>query len=760
MGYFLKILRYIQLTLKIKRKCKDENVDPKKLKKIKWGKAKKLRKNNKLRKILKLILKRKIIIWSLVGTVVLSAIYVFAYYALNGITKEQMTTVAAYNLAAENNEVGEYTIFSGEAICDLEGNGGLAIPADILNKYNVKCNGTFALSITYRSYEVYGFTEDIDKKTIIANEETDRGLTVVEDTESAGSTESIESTESTSDDSNEPTDVVVSTEGLDANLHYASNIASFASCLHAEELPLTSNDTDYELVFHTGDEKILERGTYLTGYNWIITRVSIIDIEKQREWKLKQISKNAGLVDGGDINAGDTTLNPQSRWLKNWYHFISDIEAGCEAVNADVCKPYGIMGTFFREAYGYVSADLNSDTWSYEADLTSIDSGVDKATGVVSGGTAWGWGQFTASTWNSNRMTFGSSSAGQELTLDSSLGISRPNCWYASDQVWTTTAYMYNYILNSNTWRELEGEMSGLSSDDKSFILAFLGEAFHNRGSQNVPEEKDSVRDLISIAQNKSAYGISSLYEMSTAAGVVTWDNGSTSFKVAGIATSSISPDKTKYDSKFNLGWHSSSSNYPYQEYGYLNSICGGYLCYQQMMGLIIADSPVTPSTNGGGTNGGATTGGNAVSAMAGQVWSTWLADGCDYYYNYHSMPQSMALYNTATYGKVRPDCSGFVSCVLWQLGYMDHYTPIGSGAYAANAIGWTVVGHGRSVELQAGDILAYNGHVQIFAGFDGSGNRLWYSWGSQGAVDSPAPSTRGDYAWNNVDNFVILRAP
>ena len=123
-------------------------------------------------------------------------------------------------------------------------------------------------------------------------------------------------------------------------------------------------------------------------------------------------------------------------------------------------------------------------------------------------------------------------------------------------------------------------------------------------------------------------------------------------------------------------------------------------------------------------------------------------------------MPQSKALYNTATYGKVRPDCSGFVSCVLWQLGYMDHYTPISSGAYAANSIGWTVVGHGRSVELQAGDILAYNGHVQIFAGFDGSGNRLWYSWGSQGAVDSPAPSTRGDYAWNNVDNFVILRAP
>lgn len=263
MGYFLKILMYIQLTLKIKRRCKDGNVDPKKLKKIKWWKAKKLQKYNKLRKILKLILKRKIIVWSLIGTVVLSAIYVFAYYALNGITKEQMTTVAAYNLAAENNEVGEYTIFSGEAICDLEGNGGLAIPADILNKYNVKCNGTFALSITYRSYEVYGFTEDIDKKTIIANEETDRGLTVVEDTESAGSTESIESTESTSDTSNETVDVVASTEGLDANLHYASNIASFAACLHAEELSLTSNDTDYELVFHTGDEKVLEREEHI-----------------------------------------------------------------------------------------------------------------------------------------------------------------------------------------------------------------------------------------------------------------------------------------------------------------------------------------------------------------------------------------------------------------------------------------------------------------------------------------------------------------
>lgn len=753
MSYIINIFNYVRLTIMIKHYCKKYRISEDEAKKIASKKLADRKKKRAAKEILKLILRRKIAVISCVIALVCGLLCTFIYYGVQTTSKEQMAAIASYNLAmAETAVEGEYIIFSGEAICDLYGQGGIAISADVLNKYNVQCNGKYALKIKYKAYEIYGLTKDEDKKTIIANEEGDRSY-------SLNSTEAVE-------DSTE-----VQQSKINGLGGFKSDITKFSNCLSSCYLSLTTEEKVYELVFHSGDEGVLDSGTYLTGYNWKISQVDVVDIEKRRQWELENgyiEDGNGNIIPGGSGTGSgvvaDGTLNPQSRKLKNWYKYISDIQAACDVVDSNSCKPYSLIGTMLREANGSLTSDLNSDTWSYETDLASINSG-DKASGVVTQEHNNGWGQFDKTLWNGNRMKFGSTNAGEALALDSSLGIYRPNCWYGSDQVWTSEIFNALYIINTPQWSQLQSstQLSSLDPIDRSFILGFLVEVLHNRGSGKIAEEVSSAETLINIAVNKQSYGMSYIYDMADTAGVTTWDEGRQAYYGSNIATSDISPDKVKYDAKFSLNWHSSSGGFPYQEYAYLNALCGGYKCYNQMMGLITADSPTQPST-GGGTGGDTGSGGCAITPpvsgtggvvtwAAQTVYDTWHAEGLNQYiYG--------GTFDSPTYGRIRPDCSGFVSCVLWQAGYTDHYRAIRSTDYYNNTIGWQVVGYGKSTPLEPGDIWACDGHVQIFAGYGASGERLWYNWGSNDGVKQPAPSTGGDFNFNRTNNFVILRAP
>lgn len=751
MGSILGTIRYILVTIKIKYLCKRYNISEGEAKKLVKKKNRKVRRGAK--EIVALIRKRKVLAITLAISILITLFSGITYIAVSDINKQQMMAVAAYNSSRRAIDIeGEYTIFTGEAECDLYGVGGLSIPAEKLNEYGVQCNGKYALGITYTSKEVYNFTKDEDKKTIIAHEKTDR-----ENSDSV-----IESTETLEE---ELENDVISTEQLDM-MGYRSNTSYFSHCYSATELELTQETEEYELVFHSGEESILEKGTYLTGYNWVITQVKIIDIEKRRNWLIKNGYNEE--IDGGETESGGTTdgeqeFNPQSLELKNWNQLFKDLEDGCNAVNSDICKPYTIVGTYLREVNTYLVNDLNSDKWQYDKDLArSInDEYSNKASGEVLDSIN-GWGQWNKTTWESHRMKYGDTSP-QGLELDSQLNYYRPNCWYGKDQAWTTAVSNMNFALNSKAYKNAQsnGQWDTISNEDKAFIVGFINETYHNRGqkyvNQNTQNIDKHINDLITIAAAKANYGINSLFDMAEAAGVEVYNESKRVYTGGGIEYSDknkkIIDNKQAYSLKFGIDWTSDNqtSNRVYQEYAYINALCAGWQCWNSVRAQIAADTPQTPDT-GGGTGGGLTNS-DRVVAMAQHVWDTWQAEGCTYY-------SQKDWYRTKSYGTIRPDCSGYVSCVMWQLGYMDKYRAITSRDYAKNAIGWQVVGYGTSVQLQPGDILAYNGHVQIFAGYDSNGKRLWYSWGNNAAARGPAPTTSADSHFKDSKNFVILRAP
>ncbi len=101
-------------------------------------------------------------------------------------------------------------------------------------------------------------------------------------------------------------------------------------------------------------------------------------------------------------------------------------------------------------------------------------------------------------------------------------------------------------------------------------------------------------------------------------------------------------------------------------------------------------------------------------------------------------------------------DCSSFVSWVLYRAGYTQfegHQAT--SSVFKQNPWGWEEISSIN--QAQAGDILVYSSHVEIYAGELNNGRPLVYNCGGNWSIQNPAPSTSG----NPVGNIrKILRAP
>lgn len=73
-------------------------------------------------------------------------------------------------------------------------------------------------------------------------------------------------------------------------------------------------------------------------------------------------------------------------------------------------------------------------------------------------------------------------------------------------------------------------------------------------------------------------------------------------------------------------------------------------------------------------------------------------------------------------------DCSAYVSWVLYEAGFTQFKgAQHRSSAFATNPYNWEKI---SKENLQAGDIMVYRGHVQIYAG-----NRKYYSCGSDDSI-------------------------
>lgn len=101
-------------------------------------------------------------------------------------------------------------------------------------------------------------------------------------------------------------------------------------------------------------------------------------------------------------------------------------------------------------------------------------------------------------------------------------------------------------------------------------------------------------------------------------------------------------------------------------------------------------------------------------------------------------------------------DCSSFVSWVLYRCGYTQfegHQKT--SSTFYSNPWGWQTISSIN--QAQAGDILVYSGHVEIYAGTLSGNKARVYNCGGDYSVKNHAPTTSG----HSIDKIrKILRAP
>ena len=106
-------------------------------------------------------------------------------------------------------------------------------------------------------------------------------------------------------------------------------------------------------------------------------------------------------------------------------------------------------------------------------------------------------------------------------------------------------------------------------------------------------------------------------------------------------------------------------------------------------------------------------------------------------------------------------DCSSFVTWVLVNAG-VEGFTPgmgqWSSGTFRANPYGWEVI---SPENVQPGDILAYVGHVEIYAGTSG-GRMLVYNCGSNASINASGTDNLEEASGSgrSLNSALILRVP
>lgn len=151
--------------------------------------------------------------------------------------------------------------------------------------------------------------------------------------------------------------------------------------------------------------------------------------------------------------------------------------------------------------------------------------------------------------------------------------------------------------------------------------------------------------------------------------------------------------------------------------------------------GLAIGDGKL-PHLNNGGEGQYWNVSDDGVVTFTGSTWQSttflknarnvmisYVASGHGYLYGGYR--------NIVPFGIVRMDCSGYLTQVLKLTGYGN--PNVTSGSDFTKQLGFSSVGYN---EMQPGDIVVYNGHVDIFCGWlnsnsVGSPSYYAYSWGA-----------------------------
>lgn len=700
MGKIINIIRTIVYTFYVEHLKRKYNINEKNTSNTLVSKKKK-RVYNKIKKVKR---KRAIAVVCLIVSTLITGLSWGIIEIVIGNNERNIAIIASNNI--EKEETNKIVLFKGEAECDVYGRGDIVIEPQILEDSGIKCNGTYKLNITYTSYETYSLEEEEMRCSIIAMYPS---KVVNSEEDSTENTEKAEAGE-------------VKELGIKINGAYKED--KYESALSYKKKELTRELKTEEIYLYSTYKEILEDGIQIRGYNWIITEITAEESEQRKNWTFSEDSD-------GSYSDG-TSIEPQSRAMKNWYSLFRDLEKACDESGSEYIAPWTIFGTILREVGNTMVVEVSDNSFDYTIDLSNeYRQGSDGVSGELVGNSSNGYGQYEKTTWISNRRLFGNLEVAKQLELDSTLSIYRPNCWYIADQLWTTVQFNVSVVNSKDTAIELMGsqEFQSLDTIDKQFIYGVMCEIVHNRGHGKLPEERDFLYKLIGIAQDKGSYGMSSLYDMANVAGVEVWKEDSNTRGVVSINESTN--QYNKFDDAFGIN-SSTSSKYPKQEYGYIEAMCAGYEAYIDICREIEEDSEKGSDTGDGYTGGFCS---NDITRVAQYTFEVLRSEGHGYEQEYKVSP---------TFGTIRTDCSGYVTLVLYQMGMVSTKSGYTSRSYRSNVMGFEVV---PSIEdIQPGDIAAWNGHVQMFAGYGTDGKRYWYSYGSDdAALNKPIPYQSAD---------------
>lgn len=488
---------------------------------------------------------------------------------------------------------------------------------------------------------------------------------------------------------------------------------------------------------------------------WLSSWVIIMQKEKEEEaeeeknWQWDPVEEQ---IPSGNNSSGIGVTDPV---LRNWQLYF-EYNAKAKEAQGSVVPIWEYIGLGFQESGTTIPSTLNNAGFDISKDLVTskfcqTSNGVclrgwSEAEHFLNGGTmyndfpkndpnrnhALGPCQFDQSgIANKLRVYQNPSISGANWYVDETLGFTRPNAWYLPDCI---QSFYSQYTINHmDTVSSMSG-FSSLSESNKQFIYAIRAHANYNGGSIN-----DDIQTIINAGN--SGVDLYAAVQNTSYAGTI-W-NSSTMSTSGGFASQS-----KKDEAAAALGVTFTNSHTG----TYVISAWAGKLCYDDIMNKINENL----AQQGSSSSGESGTGGSEAPSSSSDILT--MAD-----YVYNTMRVELPIYlqgsaQSATFGTVRPDCSGMTSLILYQMGLCSSKTAYWSGSFLDNVMGFQVISNWN--DMQPGDIVAWTGHVCIYAG-----NNSWYTWGSTNAaknnpIPDPGYHNYANRKYNTSSRHIILRVP
>ena len=280
---------------------------------------------------------------------------------------------------------------------------------------------------------------------------------------------------------------------------------------------IQKNESTATLTLFSNSSVIKEQRSYITGSNWVITKVILNKSSSQDKNFSNKVNTSKDEQQSNSGNGIGLCTDPV---MRNWQLYLQYATDASIKANSEYGAGWVVIGSVERESVNDWNTNLNNPSFDIRNDLDGGHN--DMGFGNIyteqppnNFEHVYGAPQFKGATWLSNCVKF-EDGEHYEPYIDEEYSFIRPNLFFIPDAITTSAIYHSIEVSVYQKMKKLNGfeDLAGL---DKQFIYGLLTQLKYARG-HNEDIDLEIAQSLITVV-NSHENGINNLVDMLSAVG-------------------------------------------------------------------------------------------------------------------------------------------------------------------------------------------------------------------------------------------------